>query len=97
MRRRGAPGVAPDEPMNHLDPEAEESLLKALVELQSGHGVTLVLVTHDTAMAHRHATHIASFAGGRVAIERPGASGGAAPAAPAHAPEPGADGTRGAR
>lgn len=86
-----------DEPMNHLDPGAEESLLQDLVELQSGHGATLVLVTHDTAMAHRHATHIASFAGGRVTIEHPSAPGGIAPAAPAPAPEPGSGGTQGAR
>lgn len=84
-----------DEPMNHLDPEAEESLLQDLLELQHGRGVTLVLVTHDTAMARRHATHIASFTGGRVTIEHPSAPG--APVAPASAPEPGSGGMRGAR
>jgi len=55
-----------DEPMNHLDPDAEESLLHDLVELNHRYGLALLLVTHDVAMAERHATHIATFADGGV-------------------------------
>lgn len=55
-----------DEPMNHLDPEAEQSLLHDLLELNRSSGLALVLVTHDVAMAEQHATHLAIFAGQRV-------------------------------
>ncbi|MEW6270108.1 MAG: ATP-binding cassette domain-containing protein [Thermodesulfobacteriota bacterium] len=55
-----------DEPMNHLDPDAEAALLADLVELNRRHGLTLLLVTHDVAMAERHATHVATFVDGTV-------------------------------
>lgn len=55
-----------DEPMNHLDPDAEESLLADLVTLNRRDGLALLLVTHDLAMAERHATHVATFARGEV-------------------------------
>jgi ABC-type Mn2+/Zn2+ transport system ATPase subunit len=58
-----------DEPMNHLDPEAEEDLSNELLELSRRDGVTLLIVTHDSAMASRLATHIAFFSDGRVATE----------------------------
>lgn len=56
-----------DEPMNHLDPDAEESVLADLVQLNRSDGLALLLVTHDVAMAERHATHIATFGGGALA------------------------------
>lgn len=55
-----------DEPMNHLDPDAEESLLADLVALNRRDGLALLLVTHDVAMAERHATHVATFSRGEV-------------------------------
>jgi ABC-type Mn2+/Zn2+ transport system ATPase subunit len=55
-----------DEPMNHLDPDAEETLLRDLLGLHGARRLALLLVTHDVAMAERYATHIATFAGGRV-------------------------------
>jgi ABC-type Mn2+/Zn2+ transport system ATPase subunit len=55
-----------DEPMNHLDQDAEESLLADLVTLNRRDRLALVLVTHDVAMAERHATHLATFAHGAV-------------------------------
>lgn len=58
-----------DEPMNHLDPEAEESLLRDLVKLNRNDGLALLLVTHDVAMAERHATHIATFRAGTLTTE----------------------------
>ena len=56
-----------DEPMNHLDPSAEEMLLGDLIELNRASRLALLLVTHDVAMAHRHATHLATFADASVA------------------------------
>ncbi|HEY8517704.1 MAG TPA: ATP-binding cassette domain-containing protein [Candidatus Binatia bacterium] len=58
-----------DEPMNHLDADAEAALLRDLVELNRQHGLTLLLVTHDAAMAERHASHVATFADGTVRVE----------------------------
>jgi ABC-type Mn2+/Zn2+ transport system ATPase subunit len=55
-----------DEPMNHLDPDAEETLLRDLLGLHRGRRLALLLVTHDVAMAERHATHVATFGGGKV-------------------------------
>lgn len=55
-----------DEPMNHLDPDAEEMLLHDLLGLHRGGRLALLLVTHDVAMAERHATHVATFGDGRV-------------------------------
>jgi ABC-type Mn2+/Zn2+ transport system ATPase subunit len=60
-----------DEPMNHLDPDAEETLLRDLVGLNRAHQLALLLVTHDVAMAERHATHIATFADGRLTRREP--------------------------
>ena len=59
-----------DEPMNHLDPEAEEALLRDLLELRA-RDLALLLVTHDVAMAERHATHIATFAAGAMTTRGP--------------------------
>jgi len=60
-----------DEPMNHLDPDAEEALLHDLLELRARQRLALLLVTHDIAMAERHATHVATFAGGRLTTRGP--------------------------
>lgn len=62
--------VVLDEPMNHLDPEAEQTLLHDLLELNRSSGIALILVTHDVAMAEKHATHIAIFANRRVTTRR---------------------------
>jgi ABC-type Mn2+/Zn2+ transport system ATPase subunit len=62
--------VVLDEPMNHLDPEAEQTLLHDLLELNRSGDLALVLVTHDVAMAEQHATHLAIFAGQSVATRR---------------------------
>lgn len=58
--------VVLDEPMNHLDPDAEQTLLGDLLQLNRASDIALVLVTHDVAMAERHATHLAIFEGHRV-------------------------------
>jgi ABC-type Mn2+/Zn2+ transport system ATPase subunit len=58
-----------DEPMNHLDPEAEATVLEDLVRMNRGQGLTVLLVTHDVAIAEAHATHIARFESGSVAVQ----------------------------
>lgn len=54
-----------DEPSSGLDVTSEELLMQTLAGLQAA-GLTLVLVTHDLAMAGRFATHVALVQGGRV-------------------------------
>jgi zinc transport system ATP-binding protein len=58
-----------DEPMNHLDPEAEATVLDDLVRMNRDQGLTVLLVTHDVAIAEAHASHIARFADGAVSVE----------------------------
>jgi ABC-type dipeptide/oligopeptide/nickel transport system ATPase component len=41
-------------------------LLYDLLGLHRGRRLALLLVTHDVAMAERHATHVATFGGGKV-------------------------------
>jgi ABC-type Mn2+/Zn2+ transport system ATPase subunit len=55
-----------DEPTTHLDPEAEEALSGLLASLNREEHLTLLVVTHDVAMADRHATHVAVVEGGTV-------------------------------
>ncbi len=55
-----------DEPTNGLDPASEESFLRELDRLRA-EGLALIFVTHQVALAARHATHVALFRGGRVA------------------------------
>lgn len=56
-----------DEPTNALDPTGESDLLDALVELNRSRRITMVLVTHDLAMAARFASHVALFRDGTIA------------------------------
>lgn len=48
-----------DEPTNGLDPDAEESLLEILERLRRERHLTALFVTHDVALAARHASHVA--------------------------------------
>jgi energy-coupling factor transporter ATP-binding protein EcfA2 len=56
-----------DEPTNNLDPGAEEALLELLAELNRTERLTLLVVTHDLALAAHHATHVALAADGTIA------------------------------
>jgi len=53
-----------DEPTNHLDYHAEESLLRDLIAMNRDARITVILVTHDVALADAHATHVALFRDG---------------------------------
>jgi ABC-type Mn2+/Zn2+ transport system ATPase subunit len=55
-----------DEPTNGLDVSAEDGVLRLFETLNEEDEVTVVFVTHDLAVAARHATHVALFSGGRV-------------------------------
>lgn len=55
-----------DEPTLHLDPGAETALIRLLAALNRDEGLTLLVVTHDVAMARAYASHVAVASGGRV-------------------------------
>lgn len=64
-----------DEPTGNLDRETGEEIVNLLFELNTQHGTTLVIVTHDLALSRR-AHRIIHLAGGRVErIEDVAASG----------------------
>ncbi|MGH7411664.1 MAG: metal ABC transporter ATP-binding protein, partial [Candidatus Methylomirabilis sp.] len=50
-----------DEPTNGLDLSTEDMFLRFLAKLNQGENLTLLLVTHDVAIAARYATDIALF------------------------------------
>jgi putative ABC transport system ATP-binding protein len=60
-----------DEPTGNLDQQTGASIVEIIEELNREARTTLVLVTHDLALAER-AHRVVSLAGGRVASDRPG-------------------------
>jgi putative ABC transport system ATP-binding protein len=52
-----------DEPTGNLDPKTGDSVLELLFELREQHGMTLVVVTHDTRVADRADRRIELVAG----------------------------------
>jgi putative ABC transport system ATP-binding protein len=62
-----------DEPTGNLDVDTRNEILGLLETLWREHGVTLALVTHDSAVAQR-AEHTAVMKHGRLAIQRGGRS-----------------------
>jgi len=62
-----------DEPTGNLDQETGASIVGMIEELNREAQTTLVLVTHDLALAER-ADRVIGLAGGRVATDRPGRS-----------------------
>ena len=50
-----------DEPTNGLDPTSEHELVATLTRLHAAGGITMLLVTHDLALAAQCATHAALF------------------------------------
>jgi ABC-type Mn2+/Zn2+ transport system ATPase subunit len=55
-----------DEPTNGLDPTSEHELVELIARLHAQGGMTLLLVTHDLALAAQCATHAALFDRGSV-------------------------------
>ena len=62
-----------DEPTGNLDQETGSGIVGMLEELNRDARTTLVLVTHDVALAER-AHRVVALAGGRIASDRPGGS-----------------------
>jgi putative ABC transport system ATP-binding protein len=58
-----------DEPTGNLDTATGEEVLSLLQRLAREHGQTIVLVTHDTAIAAR-AGRLVRMSDGRIASER---------------------------
>jgi putative ABC transport system ATP-binding protein len=55
-----------DEPTGNLDSATGESIMQLLREVQRSLGMTIVLVTHERALAERFADRIASLADGKL-------------------------------
>jgi ABC-type Mn2+/Zn2+ transport system ATPase subunit len=53
-----------DEPTNGLDPSAEEALLEVVIRSTRTNKLSALVVTHDIALAVRHATHLALIRSG---------------------------------
>ena len=66
------PGILlADEPTGNLDSTNADHVLELLLRLRAGHGVTLVLVTHDPGIA-RHAARVIRMKDGRIIAEESG-------------------------
>jgi putative ABC transport system ATP-binding protein len=58
-----------DEPTGNLDAGTRDEIMALLDKIWRDHGLTLVLVTHDDAVA-RHAQHVAIMQTGRLSIQK---------------------------
>ena len=69
--------IALDEPTSDLDPKHAEIVEKIICELKEGHGISIVLATHDLDLAARIADRVRIVKEGSVIAEgRPSALGG---------------------
>jgi predicted ABC-type transport system involved in lysophospholipase L1 biosynthesis ATPase subunit len=59
-----------DEPTGNLDSNTGRQVIELLLSLNRDHGSTLVLVTHDVALA-AHAERIVSLRDGRIESDKP--------------------------
>jgi len=62
-----------DEPTGNLDEDTRDDIIGLLERLWRGRGLTLILVTHDTAIARR-AQRVGVMRSGRLTIQRAGGS-----------------------
>lgn len=82
------PILLADEPTGNLDSRTGERILDLLLRLRERHGTTLVLVTHDLAVARR-ADRLIYLRDGRIERQETGDGGGPRPAGgDGRAPEP---------
>ena len=61
-----------DEPTGNLDGETGQTVIEVMFDLQRRHGATLILITHDPAIAKR-CDRIVRLIDGRIVDEEPGA------------------------
>jgi putative ABC transport system ATP-binding protein len=64
------PILLADEPTGNLDTATGRQVIDLILSLNRDHGSTLVLVTHDAALAS-HAERIVSLRDGRIESDRP--------------------------
>jgi putative ABC transport system ATP-binding protein len=60
-----------DEPTGNLDEDTRDEIISLLENLWHRHGLTVVLVTHDTAIVER-APRVADIRAGRLSVREPG-------------------------
>ena len=60
-----------DEPTGNLDSKNGEQILALLRELQTGFGMTIVMVTHERPLAERFANRIAVLSDGKLVSDGP--------------------------
>ncbi|MGH6946019.1 MAG: ABC transporter ATP-binding protein [Kiloniellales bacterium] len=76
LARAFAPGpslLLADEPTGNLDAETGRQVIELLFRLRADHGTTLLLITHDPAVAARCARHL-HMTGGRIVERAPTAA-----------------------
>jgi putative ABC transport system ATP-binding protein len=59
-----------DEPTGNLDQKTANTIMELIFRLNSQHGTTLVLVTHDPGIAS-HCDHVLTLEGGRISKDEP--------------------------
>jgi putative ABC transport system ATP-binding protein len=83
----GAPLLMADEPTGNLDSKSSAEIMMLVRRLNDEHGLTVVLVTHDTSVA-AWSKRIVTFSDGRVVSDQPVPESARASAAQAHTAVP---------
>ena len=65
------PLIFADEPTGNLDATTGEAIIEVLFRRRAETGATLIIITHDEALAHR-CSRIVTLGDGRIASDRPG-------------------------
>jgi len=76
-----------DEPTGNLDTQRSQEIMELLRALNTGHGITVLMVTHEPDMA-AYARRLVHFIDGKIADDGPNPHPVVPPAAPATAPVP---------